>query len=42
MKTSLVISVYDKSNELDLIFTALTVQSFTDFEIIIAEDGMRI
>jgi glycosyltransferase involved in cell wall biosynthesis len=41
MKTSLVISVYDKSNELDLIFNALTVQSFTDFEIIIAEDGMN-
>ncbi|MBK7446673.1 MAG: glycosyltransferase [Ignavibacteria bacterium] len=41
MKTSLVISVYDKSDELKLIFTALSVQSFTDFEIIIAEDGMN-
>ncbi|MBL0106523.1 MAG: glycosyltransferase [Ignavibacteria bacterium] len=41
MKTSLVISVYDKSDELKLIFTALSVQSFTDFEVIIAEDGMN-
>jgi len=41
MKTSLVISVYDKSDELELIFTALSVQSFTDFEVIIAEDGMN-
>ncbi len=41
MKTSLVISVYDKCNELDLIFTALSVQSFKDFEIVIAEDGMN-
>ena len=41
MKTSLIISVYDKSDELELIFTALSVQSFTDFEVIIAEDGMN-
>ncbi|MBK7253239.1 MAG: glycosyltransferase [Ignavibacteria bacterium] len=41
MKTSIVISVYDKSDELKLIFTALSVQSFTDFEVIIAEDGMN-
>ena len=39
MKTSLIISVYNKYKELDLIFNALTVQSYKDFEVIIAEDG---
>lgn len=36
---TLIISVYDKAKELDLILTALTVQNFKDFEVIIAEDG---
>ncbi len=38
---TLVISVYDKGRELDLIFHALTKQDYssTKFEIIIAEDG---
>jgi glycosyltransferase involved in cell wall biosynthesis len=38
---SLIISVYDKVRELELIFYALTVQSFKDFEVIIAEDGQN-
>lgn len=38
-EVSLIISVYDKVRELELIFYALTVQSFKDFEVIIAEDG---
>lgn len=41
MKATLIISVYDKVRELDLIFNALTVQSFKDIEIIIAEDGQN-
>jgi GT2 family glycosyltransferase len=36
---SLIISVYDKLKELELIFYALTIQSYKDFEAIIAEDG---
>ncbi len=39
MKTSIIISVYNKSRELELIFHALSVQSFKDFEVIAAEDG---
>ncbi|MEO8665960.1 MAG: glycosyltransferase, partial [Ignavibacteria bacterium] len=40
-KASLIISVYDKAKELELIFHALSVQSEKDFEVIIAEDGMN-
>lgn len=40
-KVSLIISVYKKVKELELIFYALTIQSFKDFEVIIAEDGMN-
>lgn len=38
-KISLVISVYGKIHELELILTALGHQSFRDFEVIIADDG---
>ncbi|MEO8446016.1 MAG: glycosyltransferase [bacterium] len=38
-KTSLIISVYKKTHELDLILNALTIQSLNEFEVIIAEDG---
>ncbi|MBK8982753.1 MAG: glycosyltransferase [Ignavibacteria bacterium] len=38
-KVSLIISVYSKTRELELIFYALSIQSFKDFEVIIAEDG---
>lgn len=38
-KLSLVISVYNKIHELELILTALEQQSFCDFEVIIADDG---
>lgn len=38
-KVSLIISVYNKVKELDLIFYALSVQSFKNFEVIVAEDG---
>jgi len=39
--TSIIISVYNKIYELELIFYALSVQSYKFFEIIIAEDGMN-
>ncbi|MEO6695309.1 MAG: glycosyltransferase [Ignavibacteria bacterium] len=39
--SSLIISVYDKSKELELIFYALSIQSFNGFEVIVAEDGMN-
>jgi glycosyltransferase involved in cell wall biosynthesis len=38
-KLSIIVSVYDKIRELDLVLSALKVQSFKDFEIIIADDG---
>jgi len=38
-KATLIISVYNKVKELKLIFEALTIQSYKDFEVIIAEDG---
>lgn len=38
-KVSIIISVYKKVKELELIFAALSVQSFSEFEVIIAEDG---
>ncbi|MBK8554208.1 MAG: glycosyltransferase [Ignavibacteria bacterium] len=41
-KASLIISVYNKIRNLELIFTALTIQSFKDFEVIIADDGSGI
>ncbi|MCB0721771.1 MAG: glycosyltransferase [Ignavibacteriae bacterium] len=37
--TSLIISVYKNTKALELIFYALSKQSYKDFEIIIAEDG---
>ncbi len=39
VKCTLIISVYEKVKELELIFYALTVQTFHDFEVIVAEDG---
>lgn len=41
-KVTLVISVYNKIKELELILYALSVQSYNDFEVIIAEDGNNI
>lgn len=38
-KLSLVISVYNKVSVLDLILNALTIQTFKDFEVLIADDG---
>lgn len=38
-KLSVIISVYNKVHELELILTALEHQSFRDFEVIIADDG---
>ncbi len=38
-KVSLIISVYNKIRNLELIFAALTLQSFKDFNVIIADDG---
>lgn len=36
---SLIISVYKKIQELNLIFQALKLQSYNDFEVIVADDG---
>ena len=38
-KLSLIISVYNKIHELELILSALEHQSFHDFEVIVADDG---
>jgi len=38
-KLSLIISVYNKVSELRLILTALSIQTFRDFEVLIADDG---
>ena len=38
-KVSLIISVYNNVRNLNLIFTALTIQTFKDFEVIISDDG---
>jgi cellulose synthase/poly-beta-1,6-N-acetylglucosamine synthase-like glycosyltransferase len=38
-KLSVIISVYNKNHELELILTALEHQSFHDFNVIIADDG---
>ena len=38
-KLSVIISVYNKLHELELILTALEHQSFRDFDVIIADDG---
>lgn len=40
-KISLIISVYNKYKQLELIFHALSIQSIKDFEVIIAEDGLN-
>lgn len=40
-KATIIGSVYDKVNELELILYALSIQSFRDFELIIAEDGQN-
>lgn len=42
MRTTLIISVYNKTRELELIFCALLVQSFRDFEVIVSEDGENV
>lgn len=38
-KASLIISVYNKIRNLELILAALSIQTFKDFEIIISDDG---
>jgi len=38
-KCSVIISVYNQIKELDLILTALSIQNFTNFDILIADDG---
>lgn len=39
VKASIIVSVYKKIHDLELILTALKVQSYKDFEVIIADDG---
>jgi len=41
-KCSLVIAAYNQEKELELVFHALTIQTFTDFEVVIADDGSGI
>ena len=38
---TLIISVYNKVHELELILLALGNQSYMDFEVLIADDGSR-
>lgn len=38
-KASLIISVYNGVRQLELIFTALKIQTFKDFEVIVSDDG---
>jgi len=38
-KATVIISVYKKAKELELILYALSIQTFKDFEIILADDG---
>lgn len=39
MHFSVIIPVYDRPNELDELLACLTKQSFTDFEVVVIEDG---
>ena len=39
IKVSIIISVYNNIRNLELIFNALTIQSFKDFEVIVSDDG---
>lgn len=38
-KATVIISVYNRVKELELIFAALKIQTFNDFEVIISDDG---
>lgn len=40
-KVSLIVSVYNKTRELELIFKSLELQTYRNFDIIIAEDGQN-
>lgn len=39
MKVSLIIAVYKDVDSLELIFDALAIQTYTNFEVVVAEDG---
>ena len=39
MKYSLIIPVYNRPDEVDELLESLTGQTFTDFEVIVVEDG---
>jgi glycosyltransferase involved in cell wall biosynthesis len=39
IKVSLIIAVYNKLNELKLVFASLNSQTYTDFEVLLADDG---
>lgn len=39
MKYSLIIPVYNRPDEVDELLESLTIQTFTDFEVIVVEDG---
>ena len=42
MKYSLIVPVYNRPNEVDELLESLTKQSFSDFEVVIVEDGSKV
>ncbi|MBF1070982.1 MAG: glycosyltransferase family 2 protein, partial [Prevotellaceae bacterium] len=42
MRFSIIVPVYNRPNECDELLDSLTRQSFTDFEVIIVEDGSSV
>ena len=42
MKYSLIVPVFNRPNEVDELLESLTKQTFTDFEVIIVEDGSKV
>ena len=42
MRYSLIIPVYNRPDEVDELLLSLTKQTFTDFEVIVVEDGSSI
>ena len=38
MKYSIIVPVFNRPNEVDELLTSLTIQTFTNFEVVIVED----
>lgn len=41
MKYSIIVPVFNRPNEVDELLTSLTIQTFTNFEVVIVEDGSK-